>query len=108
MVRCLAAGSAKSKARPFPTLSNRCFPLFLSPQLQAVMLLEEGFLPPLGSQVFEGLDLAAGSMVSACPFGLIQTFMEQEPRRVAAYVWECLEYRRTEAPDLIPYVQGRS
>ena len=30
----------------------------------ARLLLEEGFLPPLGSQVFEGFDLAAGSMVS--------------------------------------------
>ena len=36
--------------------------------------------------------------------GKVQTFMEKEPRKVAAYVWECLEYRRTEAPDLIPYV----
>ena len=36
--------------------------------------------------------------------GKVQKFMEQEPRKVAAYVWECLEYRRTEAPDLIPYV----
>ena len=32
----------------------------------ARLLLEEGFLPPLGSQVFEGFDLAAGSMVSVC------------------------------------------
>ena len=30
----------------------------------ARLLLEEGFLPPLGSQVFEGFDMAAGSMVS--------------------------------------------
>ena len=38
----------------------------------ARLLLEEGFLPPLGSQVFEGFDLAAGSMVSVCPFRLIR------------------------------------
>ena len=36
--------------------------------------------------------------------GKVPTFTEQEPRKVAAYVWECLEYRRTEAPYLIPYV----
>ena len=30
----------------------------------ARLVLEEGFLPPLGGQVFEGFDLAAGSMVS--------------------------------------------
>ena len=34
----------------------------------ARLLLEEGLSPPLGSQVFEGFDLAAGSMVSVCPF----------------------------------------
>ena len=49
----------------------RCFqqmlPLVPKPS-SARLLLEEGFLPPLGSQVFEGFDLAAGSMVSVCPF----------------------------------------
>jgi hypothetical protein len=42
--------------------------------------------------------------------GKVQTFMEQEPRKVAAYVWECLEYQGTVTPDLIPYVSrlGRS
>jgi hypothetical protein len=29
--------------------------------------------------------------------------MDQNPRKVAAFVWECLEYRRIEAPDLLPY-----
>ena len=45
----------------------RCFqqmlPLVPKPS-SARLLLEEGFLPLLGSQVFEGFDLAAGSMVS--------------------------------------------
>jgi hypothetical protein len=29
--------------------------------------------------------------------------MEQEHRKVAAFVWECLDYRQFEAPDLLPY-----
>jgi hypothetical protein len=28
--------------------------------------------------------------------------MEQEPRKVAAFVWECMKYRQFEAPDLLP------
>lgn len=36
--------------------------------------------------------------------GKIKAFMEQDPKHVAAFVWECLEYRRFEVPDLLPYV----
>ena len=43
----------------FPTDASPC-----SKALKCKLLLEEGFLPPLGSQVFEGFDLGAGSMVS--------------------------------------------
>jgi hypothetical protein len=35
--------------------------------------------------------------------GKVNAFMEQEPRKVAAFVGECLEYRQFEAPDLLPY-----
>jgi hypothetical protein len=35
--------------------------------------------------------------------GKLSAFMEQEPQNVAAFVWECLEYRQLEAPDLLPY-----
>jgi hypothetical protein len=35
--------------------------------------------------------------------GKVNAFMEQEPRKVAAFVWECMEYRQLEAPDLLPY-----
>jgi hypothetical protein len=35
--------------------------------------------------------------------GKVNAFMEQEPRKVAAFVWECMEYRQFEAPDLLPY-----
>ena len=34
--------------------------------------------------------------------------MDQEPRRVAAFVSECLDYRRFEAPDLHPYVTSET
>jgi hypothetical protein len=36
--------------------------------------------------------------------GKVSAFMEQDPKMVAAFVWECLEFRRFEAPDLLPYV----
>jgi hypothetical protein len=29
--------------------------------------------------------------------------MEREPRKVAAFVWECMEYRQFEAPYTLPY-----
>jgi hypothetical protein len=35
--------------------------------------------------------------------GKVNAFMEQEPRKVAAFVWECMKYRQFEAPDLLPY-----
>jgi hypothetical protein len=40
--------------------------------------------------------------------GKVNAFiMEQEPRKVAAFVWECMEYRQFEAPDLLPYWLAR-
>jgi len=36
--------------------------------------------------------------------GNVSAFMDQDPRKVAAFVSECLDYRRFEAPDLHPYV----
>jgi hypothetical protein len=43
------------------------------------------------------------SRVTKTP-GKVNAFMEQESRkRVAAFVWECMEYRQFEAPDLLPY-----
>ena len=36
--------------------------------------------------------------------GKVSAFMDQEPRKVAAFVSECLDYKRFEAPDLHPYV----
>jgi hypothetical protein len=35
--------------------------------------------------------------------GKVSAFIEQEPRKVAAFVWACVEYRQFEAPDLLPY-----
>jgi hypothetical protein len=35
--------------------------------------------------------------------GKVSAFMEQEPRKVAAFVWDCMGYRPFEAPDLLPY-----
>lgn len=35
--------------------------------------------------------------------GKMSAFMNQEPRQVAAFVWECMHYRRHESPDLVPY-----
>ena len=35
--------------------------------------------------------------------GKMRQFMNQEPRYVAAFVWECMQFRRYEAPDLVPY-----
>ena len=34
--------------------------------------------------------------------------LDQEPRKVAAFVSECLDYRRFEAPDLHPYVTSET
>ena len=34
--------------------------------------------------------------------------MDQEPRKVAAFVTECLDYRRSEAPDLHPCVTSET
>jgi hypothetical protein len=36
--------------------------------------------------------------------GKMSAFLNQDPRQVAAFVSECLDYRRFEAPDLDPYV----
>ena len=41
-------------------------------------------------------------------FGKVGAFMDQEPRKVAAFVSECLDYRRFEAPDLHPYVTSET
>jgi hypothetical protein len=49
---------------------------------------------------FGGVTGVARSMATP---GRVRSFMDQEPRKIAAYVWECLEYRRHESPDLIPY-----
>jgi len=35
--------------------------------------------------------------------GKVSAFMDQDPRKVVAFVSECLDYRRFEAPDLVPY-----
>ena len=35
--------------------------------------------------------------------GKVSAFMKQNPRKVAAFVSECLDYRRFEASDLLPY-----
>ena len=37
------------------------------------------------------------------PSGKVSAFMNQNPRKVAAFVSECLDYRRFEASDLLPY-----
>jgi hypothetical protein len=34
----------------------------------------------------------------------MSAFLNQDPRQVAAFVSECLDYRRFGAPDLDPYV----
>ena len=36
--------------------------------------------------------------------GKVSAFMDQEPRKGAGFLSECLDYRRFEAPDLHPYV----
>jgi hypothetical protein len=36
--------------------------------------------------------------------GKMSAFLNQDPKQVAAFVSECLDYRRFEAPDLDPYV----
>ena len=40
--------------------------------------------------------------------GKVSAFMDQEPRKVAAFVSECLDYRHFEAPDLHPYVTSET
>ena len=40
--------------------------------------------------------------------GKVSTFMNQDPRKVAAFVSDCLDYRRFEAPDLHPYVTSET
>ena len=40
--------------------------------------------------------------------GKVSAFMDQEPRKVAAFVSECLDYRRFEASDLHPYVTSET
>jgi hypothetical protein len=49
---------------------------------------------------FGGVSRSARSMR---PPGKVSAFMNQNPRKVAAFVSECLDYRRFEAPDLLPY-----
>ena len=49
---------------------------------------------------FGGVSRAARSMR---PSGKVSAFMNQNPRKVAAFVSECLDYRRFEASDLLPY-----
>ena len=50
---------------------------------------------------FGGVSRAARSMR---PSGKVSAFMNQNPRKVAAFVsLECLDYRRFEASDLLPY-----
>ena len=49
---------------------------------------------------FGGVSRAAQSMR---PSGKVSAFMNQNPRKVAAFVSECLDYRRFEASDLLPY-----
>ena len=39
--------------------------------------------------------------------GRVSAFMNQSPRKVAAFVSECLDYRRFEASDLLPYAMTR-
>ena len=46
---------------------------------------------------FGGVSRVARSMEFP---GKVSAFMDQEPRKVAAFVSECLDYRRFEAPDL--------
>jgi hypothetical protein len=36
--------------------------------------------------------------------GNMSAFLNQDPKQVAAFVSECLDYRRFEAPDLDPFV----
>ena len=40
--------------------------------------------------------------------GKVSAFMDQDPRKVAAFVSECLDYRRFDAPDLYPYVTSET
>ena len=49
---------------------------------------------------FGGVSRAARSMR---PSGKVSAFMNQNPRKVAAFVSECLDYRHFEASDLLPY-----
>ena len=51
--------------------------------------------PPLG-----GIDKAAPSVKAP---GQFSACMDQHPQQVAAFVWECMQHRRHEAPDLLPY-----
>ena len=54
---------------------------------------------------FGGVSRVARSMKFP---GKVSAFMDQEPRKVAAFVSECLDYRRFEAPDLHPYVTSET
>jgi hypothetical protein len=50
---------------------------------------------------FGGLSQVARSMRAP---GKVSAFMNQNPRKIAAFVSECLDFRRYQAPDLLPYV----
>ena len=49
---------------------------------------------------FGGVSRAARSMR---PSGKVSAFINQNPRKVAAFLSECLDSRRFEASDLLPY-----
>ena len=54
---------------------------------------------------FGGVSRVARSMKLP---GKVSPFMDQDPRKVAALVSECLDYRRFEARDLHPYVTSET
>ena len=49
---------------------------------------------------FGGISQTPRSMIIQ---GKMSAFMNQDPKQVAAFVWECMQYRQYEATDLIPY-----
>ena len=69
--------------------------LFECPAYSSVRTQFSDLFAPLG-----GIEQAARSVKAP---GQFSAFMDQNPQSVAAFVWECMQHRRHEAPDLLPY-----
>ena len=63
----------------------------------------EGLVWPIVMQLSFSTGLQVWAARSMRPSGKVSAFMNQNPRKVAAFVSECLDYRRFEASDLLPY-----